>query len=144
MQRRDFLKIAVAGAGALAAPLDAALATQQTPAPKPAPAAAPAASPTAAAAGKPDYSLHMGPTIVEVSPYEMVSTTGYDGQSPGPLLKMKEGVRTTVEFVNETDVPEVVHWHGLLVPAEVDGAVEENTPTVPPHSSRRYTFIAKP
>ncbi len=86
----------------------------------------------------------MGPTIVEVSPYEMVSTTGYDGQAPGPLLRMKEAVRTIVEFVNETDVPEVVHWHGLLVPAEVDGAPEESTPVVPAHGTRRYSFVAKP
>ena len=49
-----------------------------------------------------------------------------------------------VDVVNETDVPEYVHWHGLFVPSEVDGAEEEGTPSVPPHGRRRYQFVARP
>ena len=57
---------------------------------------------------------------------------------------MREGQRVTVDVVNDTDVPEYVHWHGLFVPSEVDGAEEEGTPPVPPHGRRRYQFVAKP
>jgi len=46
--------------------------------------------------------------------------------------------------VNDTDVPEYVHWHGLFVPSDVDGAQEEGTPPVPPHGRRRYQFAATP
>jgi FtsP/CotA-like multicopper oxidase with cupredoxin domain len=57
---------------------------------------------------------------------------------------MREGQRVTIDVVNETDVPEYVHWHGLFVPSEVDGVEEEGTPPVPPHGHQRYQFVAKP
>ena len=41
---------------------------------------------------------------------------------------MKEGVPVTVNVVNKTDVPEYVHFHGLLIPSDVDGSEEEGTP----------------
>ena len=37
-----------------------------------------------------------------------------------------------------------MHWHGLFVPSEVDGAEEEGTPMVPPHGSRRYAIVPRP
>lgn len=49
----------------------------------------------------------------------------------------------TVDVVNETDVPEYVHWHGLSVPSKVEGVEEEGTPAVPPHG-RRYQIVATP
>jgi FtsP/CotA-like multicopper oxidase with cupredoxin domain len=57
---------------------------------------------------------------------------------------MREGQSVTVHVVNNTDVPEYVHWHGLFVPSEMDGAEEEATPPVPPHGQRRYQFVANP
>ena len=135
MDRRDFLKIAGAtalGAGVGAAPLQ--LASQ-----------IPAARVTGAAAtAAPDITLRIAPVLVELAPNQTVSTIGYNGLAPGPLLRMREGVRTTVEVINDTDVPELVHWHGQLVPPEVDGTAEEGTPTVPAHGRRRYTFVPKP
>jgi FtsP/CotA-like multicopper oxidase with cupredoxin domain len=91
-----------------------------------------------------DFSLQIAPMMVELAPSVVLSTIGYNNKVPGPLLRMREGQSVTVEVVNETDVPEYVHWHGLLVPAEVDGAEEEGTPPVPPHGRRRYQFVAKP
>jgi len=37
-----------------------------------------------------------------------------------------------------------VHWHGLFVPSDADGADEEGTPPVPPHGRRRYQFTPRP
>jgi FtsP/CotA-like multicopper oxidase with cupredoxin domain len=91
-----------------------------------------------------DFILRIAPMMVELAPTVVLSTIGYNNKVPGPLLRMREGQRVTVEVVNETDVPEYVHWHGLLVPSEVDGAEEEGTPPVPPHGRRRYEFVAKP
>ncbi len=82
--------------------------------------------------------------MLELAPQVVLSTIGYNNQVPGPLLRMREGQPVAVEVVNETDVPEYVHWHGLFVPSEVDGAEEEGTPPVPPHGRRRYQFVAKP
>jgi FtsP/CotA-like multicopper oxidase with cupredoxin domain len=93
---------------------------------------------------KADITLQIAPVTVELAPDRVVSTIGYNGTSPGPVLRMREGVPVTVDVVNDTDVPEQVHWHGLLIPPEVDGAEEEGTPPVPPHGRRRYQFTPKP
>jgi len=57
---------------------------------------------------------------------------------------MKEGVPVTVNVTNKTDVPEYVHFHGLLIPSDVDGSEEEGTPAVPPHGNQRYQFTPTP
>lgn len=101
------------------------------------PAAQPAASPA-------DFTLRIAPVTVELAPNHILSTTGYNGSSPGPLLRMRSGKSVTVDVLNETDVPELVHWHGMLIPSEVDGAEEEGTPMVPPHGRARYQFTPGP
>ena len=95
-------------------------------------------------AAKADITLRIAPVTVELAPDRVISTIGYNGTSPGPVLRMREGVPVTVDVVNDTDVPEQVHWHGLLIPPEVDGAEEEGTPPVPPHGRRRYQFTPRP
>ena len=91
-----------------------------------------------------DFTLQIAPMMVELAPQVVISTIGYNNKVPGPLLRTREGQSVTVDVVNDTDVPEYVHWHGLFVPSEVDGAEEEGTPPVPPHGRRRYQFMAKP
>jgi FtsP/CotA-like multicopper oxidase with cupredoxin domain len=91
-----------------------------------------------------DFTLQIAPMMVELAPQVVISTIGYNNKVPGPLLRMREGLRVTIDVVNDTDVPEYVHWHGLFVPSEVDGVEEEGTPPVPPHGSRRYQFVARP
>src|SRR6202451_1595340 len=100
MQRRDFLKIAgvAAASGGLGA--------QQPPS-----FLAPAGSDDVA---KTDFTLEIAPVTVELAPNRIISTIGYNGISPGPRLRMKEGVPVTVNVVNDTDVAAVVHVHGLL------------------------------
>ena len=110
MQRRDFLKLA--GLAAAGSPL----AGQQMPMPSvPAPTGSPETAGT-------DFTLEIAPVMVELAPNRILSTIGYNGTSPGPRLRMKEGVPVTVNVVNKTDVPEFVHFHGLLIPADVDGS----------------------
>jgi FtsP/CotA-like multicopper oxidase with cupredoxin domain len=95
-------------------------------------------------AEKADYTLRIGTGLVELSPEHIVSTTLYNGQFPGPLLRFKEGQRVVVDIHNDTDTPELVHWHGQMIPSEVDGAAEEGSPFVPPHDMRRIAFVPKP
>src|ERR1700683_1422200 len=100
-----------------------------------------AQSPTALAA---DYTLRIAPGSVELAPGRVISTTLYNGQFPGPLLKFTEGKRVIVDIYNDTDIPEVAHWHGQMIPSDVDGAIEEGTPVIPPHGMRRISFTPKP
>ena len=93
---------------------------------------------------KADYTLRIATGTVELSPSHIVSTTLYNGQFPGPLVRLKEGERVVVDVYNDTDTPELVHWHGQMIPSDVDGAAEEGTPYVPPHGMRRIAFVPKP
>src|SRR5271170_7676596 len=65
---------------------------------------------------KADYTLRIATGLVEVAPDHIVSTTLYNGQFPGPLLRFKEGQRVVVDIHNDTDTPELVHWHGQMIP----------------------------
>jgi FtsP/CotA-like multicopper oxidase with cupredoxin domain len=131
MNRRDFLKYGCGGAAGLGA---ARLQGSQMPMPQ---ASAPAA-------GGADVTLKIAPVIVQLDPNRAISTIGYNGCSPGPVLRMREGKPITVDVLNDTDVPELVHWHGFFIPPEVDGSEEEGTPMIPAHGRRRYQFVPRP
>ena len=100
--------------------------------------------PEAAGSGTADYTLRIKVTPVEIAPKRILSTTTYDGEFPGPLIRLQEGRPVTIDIFNDTDVPEQLHWHGQKVPLEVDGASEEGTPYVPAHGMRRITFSPGP
>jgi FtsP/CotA-like multicopper oxidase with cupredoxin domain len=97
-----------------------------------------------AAAEKADYTLRIATGLVELAPEHIVSTTLYNGQFPGPLLRFKEGQRAVIDIHNDTDTPELVHWHGQMIPSDVDGAAEEGTPYVPAHGMQRIALTPKP
>lgn len=94
--------------------------------------------------GKADHVLRISTGLAELAPDHIVSTTLYNEQFPGPLLRMREGERVTVDIHNDTDIPELVHWHGQTIPSDVDGAAEEGTPFIAPHSRRRISFMPAP
>src|SRR5579863_3565026 len=91
-----------------------------------------------------DITLRIAPVSFDIAPGKTIHTIGYNGQVPGPLLRMKEGVPITVDVFNETDHEEIVHWHGQMISVEADGSTEEGSPAVPPHGHRRYNFTPKP
>ncbi|WP_180538593.1 multicopper oxidase family protein [Nevskia soli] len=93
---------------------------------------------------RPDYALTIGPCSWELSPRRTIKTTAYNGQVPGPLLGLREGQPVTIDVTNQTQDHEVVHWHGLFLPSQVDGAMEEGTPPIPPGRTARYTFTPRP
>jgi len=96
------------------------------------------------APGAPDYSLEMGPCTVELDAKHSIKTIGYNGQVPGPLLRFKEGQPVAIDVTNRSPEAEVVHWHGLFLPPDVDGAMEEGTPMIAPGDRRRITFTPRP
>jgi len=102
------------------------------------------APPGTPAEGKADYTLRIAPVTVELDRSHILSTIGYNGIAPGPVLRMREGKPVAVEVINDTDTPELVHWHGMLIPAEVDGTEEEGSPFIPAHGRRRFNLTPGP
>ena len=102
-------------------------------------------TPTSNESGKADYTLRIAPghrgarTRPHPQHYRIQRYA-----SPGPVLRMREGKTVSVDVINDTDVPELVHWHGMLIPSDVDGVEEEGTPPVPPRGRRRYQLTPRP
>jgi len=107
-------------------------------------AGASALAPGALPQGSADYTLRIAPVTVELDRSHILSTIGYNGAAPGPVLRMREGKTVSVDVVNDTDTPELVHWHGMLIPPEVDGTAEEGSPLIPPHGQRRVQLTPSP
>ena len=91
-----------------------------------------------------DVTLRIGPVLADIAKDHTVSTIGYNGSVPGPLLRLREGVPVTVDLFNDTDTPEFVHWHGQVIPADIDGAEEEKSLPVPAHGHLRYRLTPQP
>jgi len=97
-----------------------------------------------AQAGPADLTLTIRPVLVDIADNHTISTLGYDGLDPAEPIRMREGVPLKVELINDTDTPEFVHWHGMTIPADVDGAEEEKSLVVPAHGQLRYTLTPSP
>ncbi len=91
-----------------------------------------------------DYTIRIATGLVELAQDHIVSTTLYNGQFPGPLIRLQEGKRVVVDIHNDTDTPEQLHWHGQFVPPDVDGAAEEGTPYIPARGMRRIAYVPRP
>jgi FtsP/CotA-like multicopper oxidase with cupredoxin domain len=107
-----------------------------------APASRQPANPTPA--GPADLTLRIGPVLANIAKDHTIPTLGYNGTVPGPLIRLKENVPLTVDLFNDTGTTEFVHWHGQILPADIDGAPEENSLPVPAHGHLRYRLTPSP
>jgi FtsP/CotA-like multicopper oxidase with cupredoxin domain len=72
---------------------------------------------------------------------------GYNGQLPGPTIRVKEGETLRVKVVNRLGaVPTSTHWHGMHQPGtyQMDGVPEISRPPIPPGGEFTYEFKATP
>ena len=91
-----------------------------------------------------DVQLTIAPLALEIAPRKIIRTVAYNGSVPGPLIRWPEGKPITIDVLNRSDVPEIVHWHGLTIPSVMDGAHEEGSPMIAPGSQLRYAFTPEP
>jgi FtsP/CotA-like multicopper oxidase with cupredoxin domain len=104
----------------------------------------PDAAESAKMSGNADVTLRIGPVLVDIAKDHTISTIGYNGSVPGPMIRLKEGVPVTVDLFNDMDFPELVHWHGQIIPADVDGAAEEKSLAVPARGHICYRLTPNP
>lgn len=101
-------------------------------------------SPSAPPDAQPDYTLEIAEVDWELSPKKKIRTTAYNGQIPGPLIRVTEGRQVSIGIVNRSDHPEIVHWHGQWIPVPVDGAMEEGSPVIPAGGRSLIRFVPRP
>jgi FtsP/CotA-like multicopper oxidase with cupredoxin domain len=95
-------------------------------------------------AARADHTLRIAPKRLELAPGKVIDTFAYNDSVPGPLLRLREGREVVIDVTNATDIDDIVHWHGLYLPAAVDGAMEEGSPMIARDGTQRYAFAAKP
>jgi hypothetical protein len=74
---------------------------------------------------------------------QRMAAYAFNGQVPGPRIRVTEGDR--LRLVVENNLPEstAVHWHGLILPNEMDGAAEITQEPIEPGDSYTYEFTAR-
>ncbi|MEK6822679.1 MAG: multicopper oxidase domain-containing protein, partial [Nanoarchaeota archaeon] len=65
---------------------------------------------------------------------------GYNGQIPGPVLRVKQGSTVRIMFNNNLDMPSAVHWHGIRLDNRYDGVPDVTQPPVNPGASFEYVL----
>lgn len=65
----------------------------------------------------------------------------YNGESPGPIIRRRQGERLQVLFHNDLAVPSTIHWHGLRLINGMDGVPHLTQEPVMPGKSYLYDFV---
>ncbi len=68
-----------------------------------------------------DFELVVQKSTTSFFEGKYTETYGYNGNYLGPVIRVKEGQNVSITVRNLLDEDTTVHWHGLLVPGEMDG-----------------------
>src|ERR1700684_2819354 len=90
----------------------------------------PRASALGSVPAAPDIKLRLEPCNVEIGKGITVVTTAYNGQVPGPTLRLRRNRPVVLDVTNNTKRSDLVHWHGLRTDPLNDGATEEGSPLI--------------
>ncbi|QGM96056.1 multicopper oxidase family protein [Methylocystis parvus] len=86
----------------------------------------------------------MGPRLIEARPGKAsiaakeTDILGFDGATPGPVLRYKQGQELFVRLANKTDLPASIHWHGLRGESAMDGVAPLTQAPVAPGGAFDY------
>jgi len=100
-------------------------------------------APKVRADGTKEFDLTASVVDWEVAPGKTVKAWAYNGQVPGPWLKVDVGDKVRVVLDNELPQSTVIHFHGIEVPNAMDGVPDVTQPPVKPGAKFTYEFVAK-
>jgi FtsP/CotA-like multicopper oxidase with cupredoxin domain len=86
------------------------------------------------------FELTCSEIMWEVTPGQRMKAWAYNGQVPGPQIRVREGDRVRVTVKNRLPESTVVHFHGLEVPNNQDGVPFITQPPIKPGASFTYEF----
>ena len=86
--------------------------------------------------------------IAEVKPWTpapsiTVEAWTFNGTVPGPTIHVRQGDTLRVILTNHLPAPTTIHWHGMNVPAAMDGSPGFSQSPVPPGQSFIYQFVVQ-
>lgn len=88
------------------------------------------------------FQLNIGKTAVNFSGHDRTATT-VNQSIPGPILRWKEGQNVTIRVTNHLAEPTSIHWHGILLPFQMDGVPGISFPGIAPGKTFTYRFPVK-
>lgn len=91
-----------------------------------------------------EFELYIDIVTHELAPAMKVHTLAFNGQVPGPEIRVQEGDFVRVKFKNKTGLNHTIHWHGMHVPWRMDGVPFVTQLPVMPQQEFVYEFEAKP
>ncbi|MDN5864237.1 MAG: copper resistance system multicopper oxidase [Gammaproteobacteria bacterium] len=97
---------------------------------------------TAAPAIAKTYHLNIARTPVNITGTPTTAVT-VNGQLPAPTLHWHEGEQVVIHVSNKLEVPTSLHWHGVLVPAAMDGVPGISFDAIEPGATFTYRFTVK-
>ena len=81
---------------------------------------------------------------VGYTPFPVDGKTGYaitiNGTVPAPLLRLEQGQNVRIAVTNDLDEDTSIHWHGVILPFQMDGVPGVSFPGIKPHSTFVYEF----
>jgi CopA family copper-resistance protein len=89
-----------------------------------------------------DFDLFIGETPLNITGKTRYAKTINAGL-PGPLLRWKEGDTVTLRVKNRLSEPTSVHWHGIILPANMDGVPGLSFHGIEPDDTYVYSFKIK-
>src|SRR5262249_24466664 len=89
-----------------------------------------------------EFTLEPAPARLAIvgAPYPEAKVWCYDGQCPGPEIRVRQGGRVRIAVQNGLPEDTTVHWHGLRVPNAMDGAPEVTQASIQPGEKFQYEF----
>lgn len=78
--------------------------------------------------------------VQEFQPGMKVTCWGYNGRTPGPVIEAVEGDRVRIFVTNKLPEPTTVHWHGLILPNDMDGVSGITQKPILPGETYKYEF----
>ena len=81
-----------------------------------------------------EYNLTASEFNWEIKPGKTITAWGFNNKVPGPVLRAKKGDTLVVRVQNNLPEPTMVHWHGIRLPATMDGTGEVQQPILPGES----------
>lgn len=89
--------------------------------------------------GPTEFDLVIGEQTLGIGD-RLARATAINGTVPGPLLRFREGETVTLRVQNDLDEDTSIHWHGLLLPPEMDGVPGVSFPGIPPGETFTYRY----
>ena len=89
------------------------------------------------------FDLNLSVIEWNILPDEQVMAYAFNEQVPGPGIRVNEGDQVRINVQNDLPEETSVHWHGLILPNEMDGAAEITQEPIGPGESYTYEFTAE-